>query len=184
MASERRLGAGNGQATDGPEADREHAVEDLCVACARARLPTRLTVHPHEIAGVFTGGHRGTLRDGRALEGLATAGPGDERCPQRTPTADRRPQAMPRSVAPALSRPRPEHAPYRRLGSQVDRRFMSRTCAQITRFGGAQPERCHIHTSLDQPAKNLDASHRVLTHGEANRFQSCTCPEVCTPQLP
>ena len=91
MASERRLGAGNGQATDGPEADREHAVEDLCVACARAGLlPTRLTVHPHEIAGVFTGGHRGTLRDGRALEGLATAGPGDERCPQRTPTADYR----------------------------------------------------------------------------------------------
>ena len=32
MASERRLGAGNGQATDGPEADREHAVEDLCAA--------------------------------------------------------------------------------------------------------------------------------------------------------
>lgn len=56
----------------------------------RARLPTRLTVHPHEIAGVFTGGHRGTLRDGWALEGLATAGPGDERCPQRTPTADYR----------------------------------------------------------------------------------------------
>jgi len=28
--------------------------------------------------------------DGRALEGLATAGPGDERCPQRTPTADYR----------------------------------------------------------------------------------------------
>lgn len=91
MASERRLGPGNGQATDGPEADREHALEDLCVACARAGLPTRLTVHPHEIAGVFTGDHRGTLRDGRNLEGLATAGPGDERCPQRTPTADRRP---------------------------------------------------------------------------------------------
>ena len=34
MASERRLGAGNGQATDDPEADREHAVEDLCVAYA------------------------------------------------------------------------------------------------------------------------------------------------------
>lgn len=29
--------------------------------------------------------------------------------------ADRRLQAMPRSVAPALSRPRPEHAPYRRI---------------------------------------------------------------------
>ena len=35
MASERRLGAGNGQGADGPEADREHAVEDLCAACAR-----------------------------------------------------------------------------------------------------------------------------------------------------
>jgi hypothetical protein len=88
MASERRLGAGNGQGADGPEADRQHAVEDLCAACAKAGLPTRLTVHPHEIAGVFTGGHRGTFRDGRDLEGRATAGPGDERCPQRTPTAD------------------------------------------------------------------------------------------------
>jgi hypothetical protein len=28
-------------------------------------LPARLTVHPHEIVGVFTGGHRGTFRDGR-----------------------------------------------------------------------------------------------------------------------
>jgi hypothetical protein len=99
--AERTAARGHGERTQtrsgqraghhGPEADREHAVEDLCVACARARLPTRLTVHPHEIAGVFTGGHRGTLRDGRALEGLATAGPGDERRPQRTPTADRRP---------------------------------------------------------------------------------------------
>jgi hypothetical protein len=48
MARERRLGAGNGQATDDPEADREHAVEDLCVACARVGLPARLTVHPGE----------------------------------------------------------------------------------------------------------------------------------------
>jgi len=43
MASERRLGAGNGQGADGPEADREHAVEDLRAACARAGLPARLT---------------------------------------------------------------------------------------------------------------------------------------------
>jgi hypothetical protein len=91
MAGERRLGAGNGQGADGPAADREHAVEDLCAACARAGLPARLTVHPHEIVGVFTGGHRGTFRDGRDLAGRATAGPGDERCPQRTPTADRGP---------------------------------------------------------------------------------------------
>ena len=40
---------------------------------------------------MFTGGHRGAFRDGRDLEGRATAGPGDERCPQRTPTTDRRP---------------------------------------------------------------------------------------------
>ena len=65
MAGERRLGAGNGQGAGGPEADREHAVEDLCAACARAGLPARLTVHPHAIVGVFTGGHRGTFRDGR-----------------------------------------------------------------------------------------------------------------------
>jgi hypothetical protein len=77
MASERRLGAGNGQGADGPEADREHAVADLCAACARAGLQAQLTVHPHKIAGVFTRGHRGTFRDGRDQEGRATAGPGD-----------------------------------------------------------------------------------------------------------
>ena len=38
-AGERRLGAGNGQGADGPEADREHAVEDLRAACARAFQP-------------------------------------------------------------------------------------------------------------------------------------------------
>jgi hypothetical protein len=88
MASERRLRAGNGQAADGPEADREHAGEDLRAACARVGLPARLTEHPHEIPGVFTGGHRGTFRDGRDLEGRAIAGPGDERC---ATYADRRP---------------------------------------------------------------------------------------------
>ena len=51
MASERRLGAGNGQCADGPEADREHAVEDQCAACARAGLPARLTVHPNQYYG-------------------------------------------------------------------------------------------------------------------------------------
>jgi hypothetical protein len=54
MASERRPRAGNGHAADGPEADREHAVEDLRAACARAGLPARLTEHPHEILGVLT----------------------------------------------------------------------------------------------------------------------------------
>lgn len=55
MASERRLGAGNGQATDGPEADREHAVEDLCVACARG--------------GPSRPAHRAPARDRRRVHG-------------------------------------------------------------------------------------------------------------------
>ena len=33
------------------------------------------------------GGHRGTSRDSRDLEGWAAEGPSDERCPQRTPSA-------------------------------------------------------------------------------------------------
>jgi hypothetical protein len=113
IASERRLGEGNGQGADGPEADREHA----------ARGPVRRLRE----GGPSSPTHRASARDrgrvhrrpSRHLQGRpGPGGPGHGWPRRRTMSAthaDRRLRATPRSVAPGLSRPRSEQAPYCRL---------------------------------------------------------------------